>query len=325
MPKRAPLPEAFQGVPFSRQAALEGGISAKRLRGRDLRAEFHGVRAQQGVATDLSWRCFAYTRRLRPGNMFSHLTAARLYGLPLPLYVRPDDAIQVCSPAAITPPYGVGIRGHRLAGEKWRVRDLVIRDTSTGEMFVLPVASPELVWAQLASTLDIADLIAVGDAILAGGMPLATIADLTSIAGLFAGSRGSAQMTAALPRQRVGSRSRTETLTRLMIVDAGLPEPELNIGVHDLQGGEIATADLVWRRYRTLSEYEGNGHRSPGKFRSDITRFERYADNNWSALRVHADDLFVDPNLYLARLGRRLSSRGWPGQVESRHIAPARR
>lgn len=324
--KHIPLPESFQGVPFSRRAALHGGITDKRLRARDLRAEFHGIRAHEDVATDVTWRCFAYTKRIRPGNMISHLTAARLYGLPLPLYVRFDDAIHVCSPAEVTPPYGAGVRGHRLANEKWRLRDLVIRDGPTGEMFVLPVASPELVWAQLASILDTADLVAVGDAILAGGLPLATISELTSIAALFSRNRGASQMTAAMPRLRVGARSRTETLTRLMIVDAGLPEPELNMVVHDLQGDEIAMADLVWSRYRTLSEYEGDGHRSPGKFRSDITRFERYADNDWSALRVHADDLFVNPNPYLARLERRLRSRGWTsGGVERRQIAPARR
>jgi very-short-patch-repair endonuclease len=75
-----------------------------------------------------------------------------------------------------------------------------------------------------------------------------------------------------------------------------------------------------------LVEYEGDGHRtSRGKFRSDITRVEEYADGGWFALRAQADDVFADPNPFLGRLGRRLERRGWRNPRELRQVVGARR
>ena len=130
----------------------------------------------------------------------------------------------------------------------------------------------------------------------------------------------------ALDRVRVGSLSRPESLQRLQLVRAGLPEPELNVRVQDRRGRLISMADLVWREYRTLIEYEGDGHRtSRTKFRSDITRGERYADGDWFPMRSHAGDVFGDPNDLIRRVSRRLRSRGWDSRGELRQVAAARR
>ncbi|MES2171543.1 MAG: hypothetical protein V4479_12610 [Actinomycetota bacterium] len=263
---------------------------------------------------------------MRAGNAFSHVTAASLYGLPLPVYALDRNIVDVTSPSDITPPYGRRVRGHRLARERWRTRELVHFDTETGQLFALPVLAPEVVWAQLATVLDPADVVAIGDAIVAGETPLGDLVSLQSAVRAFARTRGSTVLARAIGRVRVGSRSRTESLLRQMMETSGLPSPDLNVPVLDGAGAEIAVADFVWPTFRTLVEYEGDGHRSRGKFRSDISRFEAYADNGWSALRAHADDLFVDPNPFLGQLYRRLQSNGWhPPRSKSRQIAPARR
>lgn len=274
----------------------------------------------------MAWRCRAYLLRMAGDAAFSHVTAAALYGLPLPAYAS-AELVHVTRPTGSRPPEGRGVAGHELSPEQWMTRPFLHRDPENFDLFELPVLAPDLVWAQLAASLDEDDLVAVGDALVSGSAPLCTIDDLRAQALAWRGRRGARVMAGAVGLVRVGSLSRPESLQRLQLMRAGIPEPQLNVIVTDLLGSQIAMADAVWDEFRTLVEYEGDGHRtSRGKFRSDITRIERYADGEWFALRSHAGDVFGDPNPFIGRLWRRLVARGWhPRRREPRHIAPARR
>ena len=88
---------------------------------------------------------------------------AELYGLPLPLYAQTADTLHVSSPAPLRAPAGAGITGHQISDAVWSSREF-IRYGPLGMMFVFQLASPELVWAQLAPRLLVDDLVAVGDA-----------------------------------------------------------------------------------------------------------------------------------------------------------------
>jgi hypothetical protein len=326
MSRRSPLPEEFAEVPFTARSARQAGMSAGRLRASDLAHPFRGVRVAAAQPDELPWRCGAYQRAMHPRHVFSHETAAELYGLPLPLYVRASNTLHVSSPAPLRAPAGVGITGHQISAAIWSSREFIYYGP-LGMLFVFQLASPEFVWAQLAPRLLVDDLVAVGDAIVGGRAPLGTIADLHQIAGAAVGHRGAKTIAAAIEHVRVGSLSRPETLLRLILVRAGFPEPVLNLEVTDASGRPIAMADLCWPEYRVLVEYEGDGHRmSRGKFRSDITRGERYQDGGWFQLRASADDVFRDPNPFAGRLARRLRERGWhPAVAELRPVAGARR
>lgn len=74
--------------------------------------------------------------------------------------------------------------------------------------------------------------------------------------------------------------------------------------------------DLRWHRYRTCLEYLGDGHRSISQFRFDVGRNERFLDEEWLVMKVTADDLFDRPRELVARLARRLRSRGWVGTID---------
>lgn len=305
---------------------MAAGISARRLRALDLHAPFHGVRRPSIVPDDLEWLCRAYLERMQPGAVFSHVTAAGLYRLPLPLYLRADTRVHVTVQSGRHPPYGRGVSGHELADDRFRASEIVYRDLVNGQLFALPVVGPAVLLGQLAPVLDPMDLVSLGDALVSGERPLATLADLRAMAEAWSGRRGTTALMSAIPRIRRGPLSRPESLIRLMIVAAGMPEPELNVRIEDYAGLPIATADLSWPEYRVLVEYEGDWHRtSAGKFRSDITRMEHYADAGWFGLRAHGDDLVTDPNPFLERLARRLMNRGWrPERGELRHVVAAR-
>lgn len=313
-------------MPFAARSARRAGVSAGRLRASDLARPFRGVRVAAAQSAELPWRCGAYQRTMHPRHVFSHETAAELYGLPLPLYVSNADSLHVSTPAPLRAPAGAGITGHQISDALWSSREF-IHYGPLGMLFVFQLASPELVWAQLAPRLLVDDLVAVGDAIVGGRVPLGAMADLYRIAGAAVGHRGAKTIAAAIGQVRVGSLSRPETLLRLLLVRAGFPEPALNLQVTDATGRPIAMADLCWPEYRVLVEYEGDGHRtSRGKFRSDITRGERYQDGGWFQLRATADDVFGDPNPFAQRLARRLRERGWhPARAELRPVVGARR
>jgi hypothetical protein len=317
MTRRSPLPEEFAEFPFTARSARQAGVSAGRLRASDLARPFRGVRIAAAQPDELPWRCGAYQAAMHPRHVFSHETAAELYGLPLPLYARTLGQLHVSSPAPLRAPAGAGITGHQISDAIWSSRE-VIHYGPLGMLFVFRLASPELVWAQLAPRLLEDDLVAVG-----GRAPLGTMANLHHVAGEHAGHRGAKKIVAALGHVRVGSLSRPETLLRLLLVRAGFPEPALNLEVTDARGRPIAMADLCWPEYRVLVEYEGDGHRtSRGKFRSDITRGERYQDGGWFQLRASADDVFGDANPFAQRLARRLRERGWhPARAELRRVA----
>src|SRR5690554_5225476 len=146
MPVRKALPPELTEQPFSRRAAVAQGVTDERLAASDLARPFHGVRVPASLPRDLPWRCRAYQERMNPAHFFSHQTAAELYGLPLPAYARGGD-LHVSAPAPLRAPEATGIVGHRMSGSAARVRDLVLRDGPTFELFGFPVAAPTQVWA----------------------------------------------------------------------------------------------------------------------------------------------------------------------------------
>ena len=63
----------------------------------------------------------------------------------------------------------------------------------------------------------------------------------------------------ALTDVRAGVRSPRETLLRLTLQRAGLPEPEINWTLRDARGRAVAELDLAYPRWRVAPEYDGAG------------------------------------------------------------------
>jgi len=88
----------------------------------------------------------------------------------------------------------------------------------------------------------------------------------------------------------------------VIIVLAGLPEPECNYNVFDAGGRFLARGDLAYPAYKVLIEYQGDQHRTDrAQWRSDIRRVGRLEDNGWQVLQF-----------LVARIARRVRARGAP-------------
>lgn len=235
-------------------------------------------------------RARRYAARMGPHEAFSHVTAAVLWDVPLPASVVSQAPIHAAVAAPHRLPRARGVRGHQTVGSA----TVITREPRYG----LAVTDPATTWAMLGSMLkNPHDLIAAGDAVVRTwrvDAPLATIADLER--AVSRGRRvGVVALRAALPHVRSGAASRPETRTRLILTDAGLPEPELNVDVwHD--GERLAAVDLSYPRLRIGIEYEGEHHlRSPDQWAHDIARYRRLRDAGWIIIQVTKADLFHRP------------------------------
>ncbi|ANH39870.1 hypothetical protein I601_3464 [Nocardioides dokdonensis FR1436] len=114
---------------------------------------------------------------------------------------------------------------------------------------------------------------------------------------------------------RVGSDSVAETLARLAFLDAGLPEPELQLEVRDQRGWLIGRVDFAWPEHRLIVEFDGrqkyHSMRRPGESIEEMVLREKQREDRireatgWTVIRITWADL-QQPSLLIARLRRYL-------------------
>ncbi|MBM7505433.1 hypothetical protein ACFPER_18255 [Agromyces aurantiacus] len=297
------------------ERARLAGVHPSRLDAEDLRRPFHGVRQGVGVPETVASRALAYAERMPPRQVFSHVTAALLWGMPLPHRLERDLRLHVAVAPGSTRPLASGVVGH------------VVRADRLGVVALggLRLASPADTWCQLASLLEVDDLVAVGDFLVTGQEPsgrsaaLCTRSELEAAIRRHRGCRGAIRLRAALALVRYGSLSRRETFMRLDLLRAGLPEPTPNLVVSDANGVAVAMVDLGFAEYRVGIEYQSDLHRDPARYRSDVRRLERLLDAGWLIVQATADDVSADGRLrnsaeFADRVAKRLRARGWrPG------------
>lgn len=309
MPRRIPLPRSLSSGPFSVAQAHAAGLGEGRLRGRDLERPFHGVRSASDSRASVHAFCRAYLPRLRPGQFFSHWTAAQLWLAPLPVPFDPTDNLHVATRAPSRAPRARFITGHQVTDPL----------ASVHTRFGLPTADPATTWLQLAPTLNEADLVAVADHLVLTPVyatpperrPYVTLDELAGRVHAYRGP-GSKRARAALLRVRAGAESRPETLVRLMLVDDGLPEPELNVEVRGPDGEWLGRGDRLYFRWKVLVEYDGDQHRTDSEqYEKDMARRERFRRANWDGVYIrkrglqHRDETVERVRTALLRAGWR--------------------
>jgi hypothetical protein len=234
---------------------------------------------------------------MRVGQMFSHATACRLYGIPVPTRLRGDDLdVAVFIPAAL--PRGRGVRGHRLAAAGTRVV------TFGG----LPIVSPEDAWCELAPVCSVRELVVAGDALLRRQRQLSTPARMSECLARHSGRRGHRKLVAAFEAVRADTDSPEETHLRLDIVGCGLPEPVVNHRIFDDRGRLIAIGDLAYPEYKVLVEYDGEQHREDdAQYARDLERLDDLARAGWRVIRFTKRHRGAQRQAQLARVREALT------------------
>lgn len=83
---------------------------------------------------------------------------------------------------------------------------------------------------------------------------------------------------------------------RLILIDAGLPEPVLNFDAYDDAGVFLGCIDLAYPDLKIAIEYEGAHHwMTADQFQRDIDRLDRLVENGWRIVRVTKAHVFTAP------------------------------
>jgi len=236
--------------------------------------------------------------RLAPGAFFSHITAAELYGFPLPRSLQNRGDIHVSVVAPQHAPQGRGVIGHRLssAGPAWEQKGLR----------ALP---PPETFSQLGLLLTYEELVIVGDFLVRRKRPFSTLSSITSTVASANRTPGIRRVRAAVPAIRAKTDSPRETSLRLLLIDAGLPEPAINHHVIH-EGYFVATPDLCYVAEKIAIEYEGDHHRTNRDvYEDDIIRRELLEAAGWLVIRVINDHIVNRRHWLATRVAQALSAR----------------
>jgi len=283
-----PLPEPILALGvFTLREAVTAGITD--LRRPDVVRLGREIFAVRGVEHGALVIAKAVCRSL-PRCWISHSTAGLVWGLDLPESVdvsRPH--VSRYRPANV--PRTKAVRGHRSVVFKGEVVPIEeIEET-------VFASSPARVWLELASTLSVEELIEFGDHLVrhprkrfeGRDTPHATIAEMRRFLGWHPRITGAAKAAAALSRIRVGADSVMETRLRLALIDAGLPEPALQVQLTpDDRASPVA--DLGYRGPRIAIDYDGSTHLTATQQTKDIRRDRLWVAAGWRHVTANALD-----------------------------------
>lgn len=308
------------GDVFTVADARAAGLSDERLRRVDVTAPFHGVRRRVGTpqhpldgtdpyslqANEHRARLLDLLPRLRPGQFVSHRTAAvAVWGAPMPLVMADGIAVH-----GAEIPVDLSIVGSgplpRLAGvTAHRVRS---RTTRVSQVDGIPVTTAASTWASL-GTLTLPDLVALGDYLCRiwrpgvgrpdiGMTPLCSIQMLRAV--IESGRRvGIRRLREAVELIREDSWSPRESKLRCILIDAGLPEPQLNIDLFDTWGRFLGCVDLAYPDAKIAIEYQSVLHST--RYAHDVERLAALRAAGWTVIEVTAT-LLQHPEILVSRV-----------------------
>lgn len=236
----------------------------------------------------------------------SHETAAELWEMPQ-VWESPD-MLHISRPTTFRSPRRRGVRGHQTS----LLPDEVVH------LDGLSLTSRERTWLDLASTLNVDQLVILADHLIRVPRPwyenrweaYTTAPSLKARSSLHRGKPGIRKARAALELARVGADSPQETRLRLAICRSGLPEPGVNVPLKTASGA-LNSADLSYFRYKISIEYEGDHHRTPEQMASDIRRDEAVTRAGWVQIRISKSDMNNGAARAVARIRRALLEQGW--------------
>lgn len=294
-PRRTPLPERLLARPFTRSQALSHGIPPHRLEAPDIVPLGFGLYAHTGLSHHWPEGYESPGYGLGPdalaalilnysGAVASHATAAHCLKLPVCRTLEREDRVHLTLCNGSTKTRRRGIVTHRSPLEP------VDRTSRHG----ISLTSPARTWVDLCGDkrMDEQDLVILADAIVnrpwrRGGRVdgMDTIEGLAAALTRAGSVKGVRRARAVLARTRVGADSPAETRTRLALVEAGLPEPELQVAA-DPADRYTPVADLGYRLLKIAIQYDGKHHRTPEQQAADVYRDERFRELGWTVVRL---------------------------------------
>ncbi len=296
------MPATLEDVDFDRPFLGSRALAAGHLTDNDLRRDFvrvfRNVYVPRGVVVDARIKAEAAWLFAGPDAVLAGKSAAVVHGSKWVDDSEPAEVIRV---------------GHLRTPRGLRTHDYVLEPDEAMMVDGMAVTTPERTAFDLGRRHPARWAVAVLDA-LANATNVKML-DVALLAERHRGARGIVQLRDILEDVDGGAESPQETYTRLKLVNAGLPRPETQIVITDSAGRIVARADLGWKRYRVLVEYDGEQHWTDRDQRAwDIDRTVLLEELGWTVIRVSAQLLHERPYELIRRVRAALLANGWlPG------------
>lgn len=272
--------------PFSRAEARAAGLSPDALLTKRFQKLFWDSYVLREVRITPLLRAQAVLKLVPAGSRISHHTAAELWGAVVPK----DGNTHVTLPSAHRRQVRKGVKSH-----------CGLEPAQTTLRKGLPVSTPEQTFLELAAAgMTLVDLVVVADGMIRAEHT--TAQRLIETADGWPG-RGCRVARRAAGLAREGVDSPMETRLRLLIVLAGLPEPQVNLLLRARDGSWQRRYDLAYQHLNLIVEYEGRQHAEDvEQWLTDITRREELDRRRWRIVVVTKEGVYDDPLQTLVRV-----------------------
>lgn len=278
-------------VPFSRSTALRAGISDDQLR-RDYQQVIHGWWLPAHIEVSGPMLRRTALRACATGSFLSHHSAAAQLGAVIPSVGEVHIGTTTTARVTIE-----GIHWHRFK-----------RSPDVRWIDGLPCTTEAETFVDLGWSLSLVDLVVYADSLARRRPDLLVQFRSRSVRSI---GRGAVRAREAADLARSLVESPYETRLRLLIVLAGLPEPEVNHEVLDDEGHVVYRLDLACADHRLAFEYDGRHHiRREGQWEADLRRREHLESMGWRILVFVSADLHQGAGQTVGRVRAAMSEAG---------------
>jgi hypothetical protein len=281
--------------PFRGAEALDAGLLTVRELRRFYWPVYPGVYALRAAELSALQRARAAWLWSRSRGVVAGLSAQAVLGAK---WVEPDSPAELIYRNQRTPPLIVV-----------RADTLEFRETQCVAGMI--VTTPARTAFDVGRRLPLVDGVQRVDALMnATGV---TAADIEAVAALHPGVRGLVNLRRALKFVDGGAESPYESLTRVVLVQAGFPRPQTQIPVYGLDGQLFARLDMGWPQWRVGVDFDGAHHWTDPKQRTwDVERYAWLDELGWAMVRVTSGMVHRTPRVFLNRVADALLARGCP-------------
>ena len=180
----------------------------------------------------------------------------------------------------------------------------------TTEVDGMTVTTPARTAFDLGRRLNLKDAVKRIDALM--NATQLKVVEIESVIEGHPGVRGIGKLRKTLSLVDGGAESPYESLTRLMLVGAGLPNPQTQLPVFDELGFVVAYLDMGWPEYRVGVEFDGAQHWTDARQRSrDVERLADLEALGWTIIHVSSDMLRTSA-VVVGRVSAALQAAGCP-------------
>ncbi len=296
--RTALLPGELELRPFRGSVAVAGGLlTAAQLRSSVWRRLFRDVYVAAERPVDHRLRCAGAALLLPPGAAIAGVSAAQLLGAQL----AGPDVVSVVCPVAWRGVAGILVHRRALGSAEVQMR--------AG----CPVTTPPATAYEIGRSLPVEEAVVWLDA-LARVQGLRPGELVRSCAG-YRGRPGWRAAARAIGYCDPRSESAPESLVRLWLAQAGLPDPVPQYTVVH-QRDFIARLDLAWPSVQFAVEYDGQWHADPGQLGRDRRRLRALHALGWYIYPVTSADLHNRQTL-VTTISTLLHRRGLTGTTGS--------